>query len=236
MRRRICTICARGGSKGVKDKNLRTIAGKPLLAHTIGQVRASNLFEVVAASSDSPAILDVAMDHGADLRIPRSAELATDEAGKLPAVRHCVLEAERVLGVTFEVVVDVDVTAPLRLAEDIVGAVELLETGGSGTSNVITAAPARKSPYFNMVELDENQVPRLVKPPPKAVLSRQASPAVYDMNASVYVWWRDRFIEEPELFTDETALYVMPEERSIDIDTDFDFELAEYLLAKRTAA
>ncbi len=133
--KRLCTICARGGSKGVRNKNIREMAGKPLIAYTIEQAQTSELFDLVAVSSDSVEILQVARKYGADLLVERPPELATDAIGKLPAIRHCVDEAERMSGKRFDTLVDLDVTSPLRLPEDIQGAVDLLETRGFRTSS-----------------------------------------------------------------------------------------------------
>ncbi len=228
---RICTICARGGSKGVKNKNIRELAGKPLIAHTIDQARSSGLFELIAVSSDSSEILDTARRYGADLMVERPPELATDTADKLPAIRHCVQDAEKHAGKRFDVVVDLDATSPLRLPEDICGAVDLLET--RGVSNVITAAPARRSPYFNLVELGADEVVRLSKPLARAIVRRQDSPPCFDMNASIYVWRRDALFNHPTVFAADTRLFVMPEERSTDIDSELDFEMVELLMKKR---
>jgi len=230
---RVCTICARGGSKGVKNKNIRELAGKPLIVHTLEQARSSGLFELIAVSSDSKEILDIARKHGADLMVDRPPEMATDSAAKLPAILHCAKEAEKFKGARFEVVVDLDATSPLRLAEDIRGAVELLETRRA--SNVITAAPARRSPYFNLVELGENGVVRLSKPLMTPVTRRQDSPQCFDMNASIYVWQRDALFTHPTVFGSDTLLFVMPEERSIDIDSEWEFEMVEFLVKKRAA-
>lgn len=228
--RRICTICARGGSKGVKGKNLRPLLGKPLIAYSVEQARASGLMVAVAVSSDSPDILEAAAAAGADLLIERPDELAGDTAPKAPAIRHCVEAAERELGQRVEIIVDLDATAPLRLPEDISGAVELLET--SGATNVITGAPARRSPYFNLVERGLDGVVRLVKTPKQPIERRQAAPPCFDMNASIYVWRRDPFMDRPAVFYQDTRLYEMPEERSLDIDSELDFELVAFLMAR----
>ena len=230
---RICTICARGGSKGVKNKNIRNLAGKPLIAHTLEQARASGLFDLIVVSSDSPAILDMACNHGADLLVERPTKLATDTAAKLPVIRHCVEEAERISGKRFDVVVDLDATSPLRLVADIQGAVDMLER--EKISNVITAAPARRSPYFNLVELGEDGVVRLSKPPGKPIVRRQDSPKCFDMNASIYVWQRAALFDYPTVFNDDTRLFVMPEDRSTDIDNELDFEIVEFLMRKRNS-
>lgn len=228
---RICTICARGGSKGVKNKNIRRLSGKPLIALSLEQARDSCLFDFIAVSSDSSEILDVARTHGADLLVDRPIELASDTAAKLPAIRHCVEEAERFFTKRFDVIVDLDATSPLRFVDDIQGAVALLEN--NNVSNVITAAPARRSPYFNLVELDDAGVVRLSKPLEKSVVRRQDSPQCFDMNASIYVWKRSALFGYPTIFNADTRLFVMPEERSIDIDTELDFEIVELIMEKR---
>lgn len=229
---RICTICARSGSKGVKDKNIRSLAGKPLIAHTLDQARATGLFDVIAVTSDSPEILEVARRNGANLLVDRPAHLATDTAAKLPAIRHCVDFAEQERGQRFAVVVDLDPTSPLRSVADIQGAVALLER--EEVSNVITAAPARRSPYFNLVELDSKGIVRLSKPLENPITRRQDSPKCFDMNASIYVWRRNALFELPTIFNVDTRLFVMPEERSTDIDSELDFAIVEMLMAQRS--
>jgi N-acylneuraminate cytidylyltransferase/CMP-N,N'-diacetyllegionaminic acid synthase len=228
--KRLCTICARGGSKGVRNKNIRPLLGRPLIAHSIAQAQASRLFEAVAVSSDSPEILAAARKHGADILVERPADLATDSAAKVPAIVHCLTTSEQRLGRRFDVLVDLDATSPLRLPEDIVGAVGLLEA--RGVSNVITAAPARRSPYFNLVELDRDGVVGLSKRLPNEIVRRQDAPRCFDMNASIYAWRRDVLVERAAVFLDDTLLYEMPEERSHDIDTELDFELVEFLMRR----
>lgn len=228
---RLCTICARGGSKGVKNKNIRELHGKPLIAYSILQAKETGLFTAVAVDSDSDRILEVAGEWGADYLIKRPDELATDQSAKLPAIRHCVSEVERITGQTFDVIVDLDATSPLRIPDDIIASVRLLEE--RGVSNVITGAPARRSPYFNLVEEDENGVVRLAKTLAVPVVRRQDAPKCYDMNASVYVWKRDVFFICSTLFNADTLLYEMPEDRSIDIDSELDFKFVDFIMGFR---
>jgi CMP-N,N'-diacetyllegionaminic acid synthase len=229
--KRLCTICARAGSKGVRSKNTRLIAGKPLLAHSLIQARASGLFDAIAVSSDSDHILAIARSYGATCLVQRPDALASDTAAKLPAIRHCLEQAEDQLGTRFDILVDLDATSPLRLPEDIRAAVVLLER--EPASNVITAAPARRSPYFNLVEQRPDGSVGLSKPPPGAIVRRQDAPPCYDMNASIYAWWTDEFRVAPAVFSARTRLYVMPEERSLDIDSELDFRIVEFLMQGR---
>ncbi|WP_313892585.1 acylneuraminate cytidylyltransferase family protein [Psychrobacillus sp.] len=229
---RICTICARGGSKGVKNKNIKLIVGKPLIAHSILQAKASGLFDVIAVSSDSQEILQAAMEYGADIVVERPVELATDTAAKLPVIQHCVREVEKQTGLSFDVMTDIDATSPLRTVGDLKNSVELLENHERAT-NLITGAPSRRSPYFNLVEQDTNGFVRLSKELPAAIVRRQDAPKSFDMNASIYVWKRESFFKEASIFTPTTVLYEMPEERSVDIDSELDFEFVSFLAEKR---
>jgi CMP-N,N'-diacetyllegionaminic acid synthase len=228
---RLCTVCVRGGSKGVPNKNIRDLGGKPLVAYSLEQARASDLFDAVAVSSDSQEILDIARAHGADLLVTRPAALATDTAAKLPVIRHCFEEAERLSGRRFDVIVDLDATSPLRSVADIRGAVDLLER--EQVANVITGTPARRSPYFNLVELADDGSVRLSKPPKEAIVRRQDAPACFDMNASIYVWCRAALLDYPTVFNADTRLFVMPEDRSVDIDSPLDFQIVELLMTRR---
>jgi CMP-N,N'-diacetyllegionaminic acid synthase len=227
--RRLCTICARGGSKGVKGKNTRPLLGKPLIAYSIEQAKAIELFEALAVSSDSDLVLDVARAWGVDYLIKRPPELATDQAAKLPAIRHCVSEVEKRCGNSFDIIVDLDATAPLRTVDDIRGAIALLEESAAG--NVITGMPSRRSPYFNLVELSTDGIVRLSKPPMTVVTRRQDAPKCYDMNASIYVWKRQVLFASDTVFNGDSRLYIMPEERSIDIDSELDFRFVEFIMS-----
>lgn len=228
--KRLATICARGGSKNVQNKNLRMLAGRPLIAWTVLQAKASGMFDRIAVSSDDKMILAAAMDAGADEAIDRPAVMATDTAAKVPAIHHALVEAERRCSVQFDILVDLDATAPLRLAQDIKSAVSLLEE--SGAASVITGAPAHRSPYFNLVERQADGTVRLSKPPASAVVRRQDAPPCFDMNASIYVWRRNAFAAEPKVFYPDTRLYEMPPERSHDIDSELDFTIVEFLFAR----
>lgn len=228
---RICTICARGGSKGIPGKNLRPLGGRPLIAWSVAAARACGLFDLIAVSSDSAAIRQAGIEAGAGLAIDRPAEMATDTAGKVPAIRHALLAAEAHLGRRASVLVDLSATAPLRLPEDIAGAVAL--QAATGATSVITGMPAKCSPYFSLVEQRPDGSVGVAKTPDRPILRRQDAPACFDMNGSIYVWARDPFVDAPQVFYPDTRLFEMPEERSVDIDSPLDFRLAELLVAEQ---
>ena len=232
---RLAVICARGGSKGVEGKNLRPLAGKPLIAHSIVQAKQSGVFTAVAVSSDSADILETARKWGADNVVQRPHELATDAAPKVPAIRHCAEAVERAMGIAFDVIVDLDATAPLRNLDDVRGVVRLLEE--SGAANVVTGMKARRSPYFNLVERDGCGRVHLSKQPVNPIARRQDAPECFDLNASVFAWTREAlFSADDSALGNDTLLYEMPEERSIDIDSETDFRFAEFLMTMKDSA
>ncbi|ACK84795.1 acylneuraminate cytidylyltransferase family protein [Methylorubrum extorquens] len=231
--KRLCTICVRGGSKGVPGKNIRMLAGTPLLAHSILQARATGLFAAVAVSSDSPEILDIAGRYGADYLVERPPELATDAAPKLPVIRHCASAVEKSCGFRYDVFVDLGATSPLRLPADISACVARLRSEDADI--VLTATHARHSPYFSMVRIGIERGVHLLmstEPPP---VRRQDTPECFDMNGSIYVWTRDALMSERGLFGSRTRLHIMPEERSADIDTELDWLLVETLMQRQLA-
>jgi CMP-N,N'-diacetyllegionaminic acid synthase len=223
----IATICARGGSTGLPGKNVRPLHGKPLIVHTIEHARQTPGIARVFVSTDDEAIADVARSAGAEVPFIRPAELATSTAPKLPVIRHLVTSVEA-MGVIVDRVVDLDPTSPLRDRSDVQACLDLLTPD---TGVVITGYLAEKNPYFNMVELDAQGHAALCKSVAGGVFARQQAPAVYSMNASVYVWWRRTL--EHGIWDNAVRMHVMPRERSIDIDSLIDFELVELLMARR---
>ena len=228
MSKVLCTICARGGSKGVKNKNIKEINGKPLIAYTIEQAKESGIFDHIVISTDSDDIARIAKKYGAEVFFKRSAEMASDTAGKLDVIRDAFVRSEEYYKKEYEYLVDLDATAPLRSVYDIVQSFEQFVKDDN--DNLITAMPGRRSPYFNLVEVDENGKVALSKTLDSSVVRRQDAPKSYDMNASIYIWKRDVILKEKMLFLEKTGLYVMPEKRSIDIDTELDYKFVEFLM------
>jgi len=226
----LCTICVRGGSKGVKNKNIRLIKGKPLIAYTIEAAQKSGIFKHVVISTDSDEIAEVAQKFGGEVFFKRPEELSTDTAAKIPVIRHALCMAEERYKTKFDIHVDLDATSPLRTIDDIKNCIELLLE--NDYDNVITAMASRKSPYFNMVEIGPDKNVMLSKKLPDQIKRRQDAPQCYDMNASIYVWKRKILLSSDSVFNKKTGLYVMPENRSIDIDTESDFEYVSYLMEK----
>lgn len=229
----LCTICARGGSKGVKNKNIKHIHGKPLIAYTIEQAKMSGLFEHIVISTDSDDIAAIAKEYGAEVFFKRSAEMASDTAGKLDVIKDAFQRSEKYYNEKYDYLVDLDATAPLRNVDDILNSFQ--QFLDEDNDNLITAMPSRRSPYFNLVEVSKNGKVTLSKTLDSSVSRRQDAPKSYDMNASIYIWKRDVILNSDTLFLDKTGLYVMPEERSIDIDTELDYKFVEFIMKENDA-
>ncbi|MEI8011137.1 MAG: acylneuraminate cytidylyltransferase family protein, partial [Candidatus Omnitrophota bacterium] len=225
----LLTVAARGGSKGVKNKNIRPLCGKPLMAHTIEQALRWGKASRVICSTDSLLIADVARQCGAEIPFMRPAAYSGDTAGKIEVLRHAWHACERIYDERYDVLVDLDATAPIRKIEDIEGAFQMFMTRTSDA--VVSVVPARKSPYFNMLEQMPDGFVRLAKVPEKPILCRQDAPKVYDMNASIYVYARDFLLDEATRtpVQGRTSVWVMDERSAFDIDTEEDFNFVEYL-------
>ena len=223
----LCTICVRGGSKGVKNKNIKKINNKPLVCYTVEQAIKSKIFKCIAVSSDSDKILNVVKKKGVKDLIKRPKKLAKDSSPKIPVIRHCLIEMEKKHNTIFDMIIDLDATSPLRKISDIRKALKKMILDDS--NNLFTVCLSRRNPYFNAVEFKNNKI-QPVKNFMKKLTSRQQAPIVYDMNASIYIWKRNFLLKSDTVFHKKTSIYIMPEERSIDIDTEFDYKIVSALL------
>jgi len=222
----ICTICARKNSKGLKNKSIKLLNGKPLIAHTILQAKKSKIFDHIVVSTDSKKIQKIAIKYGAESWFLRPAKLSKKSASKESAIRHAIIETEKKYKKKFKICTDLDVTSPLRKVRDIKNALKIFKKKGS--SILFSVTKARKNPYFNMVENKKGKT-TLVKKPKKIIYSRQLAPKVFEMNASIYIWRRDKILKTDNLFGRKTDIYEMPYERSIDIDEEIDLKIVRIL-------
>jgi len=229
----LCTICARGGSKGLKDKNIRPLLGKPLIAYTIEQALRWGKAKAVVVSTDSQKIKDIAKKYGAEVPFMRPSELAGDDVGKLDVLRHALVKAEGHYGVTFDALLDLDVTSPVRLVKDIERIVKIFKE--KKVDCVFSVVKARKNPYFNMVEEEPNGTVKICKKTPSLILTRQSAPLVYEMNASMFVYGRNFLLDTTNAtpYSKTAYVYEMKEQRAIDIDTEIDFKFIEFLVKER---
>jgi N-acylneuraminate cytidylyltransferase len=230
-------IAARGGSKGFPGKNLRRLAGLPLIAHTIRAAQRSRLLDAFLVTTDDPAIAEEARAAGASVPFMRPPELATDDIPIWPAVLHATEQWEKAAGRAADAVVLLQPTSPLRTAEDIDGCIARFWDSEADICSSVVAT--HDSPYFNMVEPAPGE-PGLVRPctPVMADRSRrQEAPSVYAVNGAVYVIRRAVLQDLQNQFrVGRYVAYEMPRARSVDIDGPEDLELAEWLLARARQA
>lgn len=226
----LCTICVRGGSKGLINKNIKLLNNIPLIAHTIMQAQKSKLFDYIVVSTDSQEIMKIAQEYKAEVFFKRSKELSNDTAGKVKVIKDAFERSEEYFNTKFDYQFDLDATSPLRLVSDIHNAFNQFL---KNDNDLLQAGMiSRKSPYFNLVELDLNNHIVLSKKLEKPILRRQDSPKCYDLNASIYIWKRNTILNCDTVFVDNSGLYIMPEERSIDIDTQLDFDFVEFVMKR----
>ncbi|MFH1772686.1 MAG: acylneuraminate cytidylyltransferase family protein [Candidatus Omnitrophota bacterium] len=226
----LAVIAARGGSKGVKNKNIRPLLGKPLIACSIEQLKRWGKFEKFIVSTDSQEIASVAKEYGAEVPFMRPQELATDKSNKMDALRHAYVEAEKYYGVKFDALLDLDVTAPIRTVEDIENIVNLFKEKKADC--VFSVVKAHRNPYFNMVEEQKDGSVKVCKSLVRDITRRQDVPLVYDMNASLYVYSRE-FLLNPDNktpYSGKCYVYKMKDESATDIDREVDFKLIELLV------
>ena len=227
----IAFIFARGGSKGLPGKNIRPFAGKPLIARAIAHANAVERVRRVIVSTDSPEIALVAKAHGAEVPFMRPNELAKDTSPEWLAWRHALEFVRKEEGALPWAMLSVPTTAPLRLASDIDRAIDLYAQGGSDV--VVSVAKAHRNPYFNMVVKDYNHTVGLVIPPTAGISRRQDAPEMFDMTTVVYCASPRFVLEHNSIFEGKVKAIEIPPDRSIDIDTKLDFEIAEFLFQRQ---
>lgn len=225
-------IGARKGSKGVPGKNFRPICGKPLIDWSLDQLFAHPAVGAVVVSTDDPAIYDHALARGALAIGLRPAELATDTAPKWGVWQHALAASEALAG-PVSAFLDLDCTSPLRLPEDITGALDLYAR--EAPDMVMSVCEARKNPYFNLVEPDATGALQVSKALPGGVWARQDAPVVYEHVGVVYVVAPDYLRRAKTIYEGRVIPYVLPADRCHDIDTPYDFRLVEFLLQQQLA-
>ena len=219
-------VPARGGSKGVPGKNIRKVSGKPLIAYAIECGLKCPSIDHVIVSTDNKMIADIAEEFGAEVPFMRPSEIASDIAPMLPVMQHAIVNSEKFYGSMVDYLVLLDPTGPLRVVDDIENCIKLCRE--TGCDAVISGSTAHRNPYFNMVRENGGYV-HLVCLSGESIGRRQDAPLVYDLNTVVWVYTRNALIDKKARIPEKTRLYLVPSERAIDIDTEFDFQILEFL-------
>jgi CMP-N,N'-diacetyllegionaminic acid synthase len=230
----LITICARGGSKGIPKKNIKIINGKPLINYTVRTAENfKNSFKAadvdIVLSTEDAEIKKVVEDFSfqIDTRYTRPLNKATDDFGKIDVIKDVLYYMEAQYKKQYEIILDLDVTSPLRNLTDLYNSLDLLIKKPEAY-NIFSVSPANKNPYFNMVEERVDGYMSLCKH--GKFFSRQTAPKVYEMNASFY-FYRRRFFEQNHstVITDKSLMYLMPH-LCFDLDHAIDFEFMSFLL------
>ncbi|WP_333871700.1 acylneuraminate cytidylyltransferase family protein [Desulforamulus putei] len=219
----LAIIPARGGSKGIPRKNLRLLAGKPLLAWTVEEAKKSQYIDRLILSSEDAEIIALAKSLGCDVPFIRPAQLARDETPGIEPVLHAL----QVLPEKYDYVVLLQPTSPLRRAKDIDECIALCMNQGACACVSVTE-PAHH-PYW-MYELLPNGFLKPFMPKDKVPFRRQELQPVYALNGAVYVACCDWLQEKRTFLAEETVAFVMPPERSLDVDTELDLQICEFFL------
>ena len=221
-------IFARGGSKGLPGKNVRLLAGKPLIHYSIQTAKQCPSIDEVFVSTDDDTIAEIARQAGAII-IERPAALASDTSPEWLSWRHGIEWVENHYG-KFQYFVSLPATSPLRIVADVEGAIAKLE--GSLADICIAVTPASRSPYFNMVKFLDDETCELVIKPDGAVTRRQDAPDVFDITTVVYIATPGFIQNKGSLFSGTVTSVVVPKDRAVDIDDIYDFILAESIISK----
>lgn len=231
------TICGREGSKGLANKNVSLFCDLPLIYYTISAIvltakqleREGSQYKVTLNTDSHQLVELVNSQHELEiLHISREAALAGDYVPKVTVIKDTLNKAEKYWECTFDYVIDLDITSPLRTCMDILKAIELKQKRAGDTDVVYSLSPARKNPYFNMAKLVDGYYEKVVH---ANYISRQETPTVYDMNASLYVY-EPKALREKEptgFFNDHADAVIMKDTAVLDIDCLEDKEMMEVL-------
>lgn len=233
MDRILITICARGGSKGIPGKNIKLLNGRPVIDYSIKHaIKFASLYNHVdiALSTDSEKIKEVAAKCGLKSNYTRPEHLANDTVGKIDVLKHVLNYEEEVRKISYDVLLDLDVSSPMRTIKDLQQAYVKL-TENREALNLFSVSKPHKNPYFNVVELKEDGFCKLVKQ--SNSLSRQAAPLVYDMNASFYFYRKAFFKKNLQSAITGKSLIFLMDHVCFDIDEPIDFDTMAFLLESK---
>ena len=225
----ICFIGARGGSKGVPKKNVRSIGGKPLIAHTIEAAINSNIFQSTIVSTEDNEIAIIARKYGAEVPFIRPRKLATDSASMNDVLVHDIKKLYS-LGYQFDILVNRDCTVPFIRNVDLANSITLLKE--KKPDAVFAVYEQHHNPYFNIMELDSKGFLQFSKKLKKKIWNRQDAPKVYQLNG-FHTLLVDKFLRYGTIRKLKALPYEIPIETGWMIDTEFEFKIAELMFENK---
>ena len=221
----IAFIFARGGSKGLKDKNIKIFGEIPLIAHAINLAKRIKEVTEIYVSTDSKEIKAISLDYGAKI-IDRPEELARDDTPEILAWKHAINHLNEI-GIEFDCFLSLPTTSPLRNNQDVISCINAVE---DGKDFVITVTPSDRSPFFNMITRGDNGLSSIVNQ--GDYYRRQDTPKTYDITTVAYASTPQNIMKTENLFSQEIFSIIIPKERSIDIDDELDFFIAEKIMER----
>ena len=225
----ICVIAARGGSKGIPNKNIRKLGNIPLIAHTIVIALKTNFFSSVIVSTDNVKIAKISKKFGAEVPFLRPKKLATDNASMTDVLLHTITELRK-LNYNFDTIVNRDCTVPFIDKKDIQGAIRKYY---SKSCNLVCGVyKQHHNPYFNMMEITKGDYMDFSKKLKKQITGRQNSPIVYQLNG-LFVLNVENFLKTKKFYSTKIIPYEISAEHGFMIDTEFEFQIADMVAKKR---
>ncbi len=227
--RNLAIIPARSGSKGLKDKNIKLLNGKPLLMYSIEAAKKTSLFDEIMVSTDLEEYAEIAKKCGANVPFLRSKELSNDTSSSWDVVKE-VIGIYKDLGFEFETVALLQPTSPLRTFNDIIEGYKVYEE--KSANFVIAVCEMDHSPLWASVLPDDNSMKDFIKPEIVA-MPRQSIPTYYRINGALYIINVDYLMESDSIYAEKSYATIMGRENSIDIDSQIDFTIAEVLISEK---
>lgn len=221
----LAVIPARGGSKGVPGKNIKELAGRPLIAYTIKAAIDSNIFERIIVSTDSPQIAEIAVDFGAEVPFLRPHEISGDLTSSDDVILHA-LSFYQQQGIEYEEVCKLQPTSPFRSGKHLQEAYQLFCERNADF--LVSVCECEHSPLWSGIIGDDLRLEHFISEEAKRAC-RQELPTYYRLNGAIYMGKTKRFYENKSFLGENGVAYIMSQEESVDIDSPLDFKIAEVI-------
>lgn len=223
-------IVARGGSKGIPRKNIKDLCGKPLIAYTLDAVKHSTLLTRTILSTDDQEIADVAKQYGADVPFLRPSDLAQDKSTAIPVIQHALNFLQEHDNEVYDYVMILQPTSPFRLGEDIDASIQkIVDTGADSVMSMVELIDFSVK---KLKKIEDDIILPLIVDEGKTTEQRDKDIPTYKRNCAIYLTKVD-CIMQGDLFGQISRPYIMPAERSIDINKPIEFEMAEFFMRKK---
>ena len=223
-------ICASGGSKGIKNKNLLKIGKKTLLQHSIDIAKKTNKFSKIVVSTDSKKIARHAKLNGAEVPFMRPKKLSRDNSAEIDAWKHAIYFFKK-KKIEFDALVSLPCTSPLRDLSDVVKCIKKFKN--NKFDSVISVKKSNRNPYFNMVEKKKHNNYNIVIRSKKYIHNRQMAPSTFDVSTVCFISKIKYILKHKNLFDGKVGIVEIPIIRSIDIDSQIDYKIAKNIYEKK---